>query len=161
MKQINFLLMLLCCSATFLLNSCGEPAIEATKMTEYVKPVADFMNGTPGVQLFSYFDNHKEEKVTLEAQICTSGGYGKSPALFTCEFEVDGAKFKNVVMVSQEDKDKVQETLKKVEVETKGEKEEITVIFEATLVKEGSMKSPFGGEINLKFAEGKVLQIKE
>ena len=61
----------------------------------------------------------------------------------------------------EEDKKKVSETLKKVEVESKGEKESITVIVEATLIKEGSNKSPFGGEINLKFDEGKVLQIKE
>lgn len=160
MKQMNFLLLLFFCSVTFSLNSCGEAPIEATNMKTYVQPVADFMNGTPGVQLFSYFDNHKEEPVTLEAQICTSGSYGKKPALFTCAFELEGVKFKNVVMVSEEDKEKIQETLKKLEVDTKGEKEEITVVFEATLVKKGSTKSPFGGEINLKFDNGKVLQIR-
>ncbi|MGH1336188.1 MAG: hypothetical protein ACRBFS_08675 [Aureispira sp.] len=145
-----------------LITSCGEPAIEADKMEDYVKPVAAFMS-TSGVQLFSYFgtEAYKKEKVTLEAQICTSGSFGKNPALFTCKFAVDGVDFKNIVMVSEEDKKKVSETLKKVEVESKGEKESITVIVEAILIKEGSNKSPFGGEINLKFDEGKVLQIKE
>lgn len=146
----------------FLMGSCGEPVIEATKMEDYVKPVASFMSES-GVQLFSYFgtEAYKKEKVTLEAQICTSGNFGKKPSLFTCEFTVDDVVFKNIIVVSEEDKKKVAETLKKVEVESKGEKESIAVLVEATLIKEGSNKSPFGGQINLKFDEGKVLQIKE
>lgn len=150
-------LLLVLTSAMFL-ASCGETKVEAKKIQEYVKPVATFMNGTPGVQLFSYFDQdtYKEEKINLEGMVCSQGSYGKDAAIFLCDFDVGGVTFEPFVTVSKEDQEKVKEALKAAEKEGK---EEINVVFEAKLVKEGSMKSPFGGEIKLKFAEGKVLSI--
>lgn len=143
--------------AGMLFPSCGE-SIESKKVQEYVKPVAAFMNATPGVQLFSYFDQetYKEEKVNIEAMVCSQGSYGKDPVIFLCDFDVDGVTFEPFVAVSTEDQTKVKEALDKAEKEGK---EEVKVVFEGKLVKEGSMKSPFGGEITLKFAEGKVLNI--
>ncbi len=141
-----------------LLGSCGEVSVESKKISEYVKPVATFMNGTSGVQLFSYFDQetYKEEKVTLNGQVCTSGSYGKDPVIYLCEFEQDGLSFKPFVVVSKEDQTKVKDALKAAEKEGK---EDINVVFEGKLVKKGSNKSPFGGEIKLKFDEGKVIQL--
>lgn len=140
-----------------LFASCGGD-VESKKISEYVKPVADFMNGTPGVQLFSYFDQetYKEEKVTLNGQVCTTGSYGKSPVIYLCDFEQDGVKFQPYIVVSEEDRTKVQESLKAAEKEGK---EDINIVFEGKLVKKGSDKSPFGGQIKLKFDEGKVIKL--
>jgi hypothetical protein len=163
MKKNNNLSLLLILIVCLIASSCSGGKPKATKIEEYVKPIAEFMSSTSGVQLFSYFgtDAYKKEKVTLEANICSQGGFGKNPAIFSCKFEVNGVTFEPVILVSEEEKEKVKETLKKVEVESKGEKEDIIVVFEGILVKEGSNKSPFGGEIALKFEEGKVLHIEE
>ncbi len=146
-----------------LFTACGPTEIPSTPLEEAVKPVATFMNATPGVQLFSFFtsDAYKEEKVVVKGMACLTGSYGDKPAVGMCALEVDGVKIKPHFLVSQEDKEKLQTALKKAEQDSKGAVESLSVVLEGTLVKEGSQKSPFGGELDLRFADAKLLQIQE
>lgn len=92
---------------------------------------------------------------------CLTGSYGDKPAVGMCAIEVDGVKIKPHFLVSQEDKEKLQTALKKAEQDSQGKVESLSIIIEGTLIKEGSNKSPFGGELDLRFADGKLLQILE
>lgn len=78
-----------------------------------------------------------------------------------CSMKIDGIKIKPHFLVSQEDKNKLQAALKKAEQDSQGKIESLSIIIEGTLVKEGSKKSPFGGELDLRFVEGKLIQIQE
>ena len=91
-----------------LFTACGPTEIPSTPLEEAVKPVATFMNATPGVQLFSFFtsDAYKEEKVVVKGMACLTGSYGDKPAVGMCALEVDGVKIKPHFLVSQEDKEK-------------------------------------------------------
>lgn len=162
MKQLTQSLALLClllgCFA-----ACSTPEVPSTPLKEVVQPVATFMNATPGVQLFSFFssDAYKEEKVVVKGMACLTGSYGDKPAVGMCAIEVDGVSIKPHFLVSQEDKETLQAALKKAEQDSQGNVESLPIIIEGTLIKEGSNKSPFGGELDLRFANGKLLQIQE
>ncbi|MCH2042566.1 MAG: hypothetical protein MK212_00375 [Saprospiraceae bacterium] len=165
MKTLTYIFLIGIFSVT--LFSCGggesAPVDKGTAITEYLKPVATFMKETPGVQLFSFFDTdkYKKEKVKLNGQACVTGSYGKKPMIALCAVDVDGTPMEARVIVSPEDRDKVQDALKKAEKESKGEVESLEIIFEGTMVKEGSNKSPFGDELQLNFDEGKLIAIVE
>jgi len=151
-------------AAILLITSCSvstESSVSSQKVEDYVKPIATFLNGTSGAQLFSYFSQPdvKKEKVTLNGNSCSTGSYGKDPAIFLCNFTVDGVAFEPFVTVSKEDMEKVKDALKKAEQEQKKDDVPVNITFEATISAEGSNKSPFGGEIKVEFTDGKIISI--
>lgn len=165
MKILTYTLLIGIFSMT--LFSCGggssAPADKGTAIAEYLKPVAAFMKETPGVQLFSFFDSdkYKKEKVKINGKACVTGSYGKEAMISLCPVDVDGTPMEARVIVSKEDRDKVKDALKKAEKESKGKIESLEIVFEGTMVKKGSQKSPFGEEIQINFEEGKLIAIIE
>lgn len=158
MKKL-FLLSILSISFFACSDSSSESAsVTATPVNEFVKPVANFLNANEGVQLFSFFDDpsYNGEIVTLSGTARTTGSSGSNKVIFIKSFDVDGITFEPFVVVSEEEKTKIADQLKRQEAE--GNENGVDIIFEGKLTKEGSMKSPFGGEIKLKFDQGKIIQ---
>jgi len=166
MKKINLTaifgtaILLLSCSTE--VTSEGEVGTEeekVQKIEEFVAPVAKYLSATKGVQLTSFFDanSYNGGEVTLEATARTAGSSGSDGAIFLTEFTVDDVLFEPFVLVSDEDKTKTADALDKKE--KAGEEKRAQVIFTAKLVKEGSYESPFGHQMKLKFADGKLISV--